>query len=65
MSVPVADVIAIFGRTVVVHCPYCREQHEHTVTALGRTERHAPGCGILRSAADRATGYRFTTSTTN
>lgn len=58
---PEATVIATKGRTVTILCPYCGHTHTHAVEAIGATERHAPGCGLYRSAADRAAGYMFTT----
>lgn len=61
MSVPHAEVTDVTGKTVTIRCPYCGATHQHTVATLGLTERFAPGCGLFRSADDRATGYRFAT----
>ena len=62
-TVPQAEVVRVRGRVVTVTCPYCGGAHAHQVEYLGATERRAPGCGILRSAADRAAGYKFRTPT--
>jgi hypothetical protein len=64
VSVPVADVVSIQGQRVRVRCPLCSSIHEHKVrtSELGQTEHRAAGCGLTRSAADRATGYMFTTT---
>jgi len=62
-TVPQAEVVRVRGRVVTVTCPYCGAAHAHQVEYLGRPERRAPGCGILRSAADRAAGYTFRTPT--
>lgn len=59
---PAAEVVHVHGKRVSVLCPYCGDQHEHTVESLGRPERRAPGCGLTRSTAQRVAGYTFTTS---
>ena len=61
MSGPVAEVVAVRGRSVTIRCPYCGQTHTHAVEAIGATEHHAPGCGLYRSTADRLAGYVFTT----
>ena len=64
MSAPTAEVVSIRGQNVAIRCPYCGSVHVHNVrtTELGQTEHRAPACGLTRSAADRATGYQFTTT---
>lgn len=57
---PVAEVVRVYAKRVRVRCPYCGETHEHDVGGFGQIERRAPGCGITRSAAQRAAGYTFT-----
>lgn len=61
---PLAEVTSIHATRVTVRCPYCSALHEHKIRTaeLGQTEHRAPACGLYRSAADRATGYRFTTT---
>jgi len=61
MTAPTADVVRVRGKQITVRCPYCGGTHQHAVEYLGRTEHRGPGCGLTRSAADRLTGYRFTT----
>jgi len=65
-SPPAAKVLSIEGTRVRIRCPFCAGIHEHKIRTaeLGQTEHRAPACGLNRSAADRATGYRFTTTTT-
>lgn len=64
MTAPTAHVVRVQGTRVTVRCPYCGDLHEHPIRTaeLGQTEHRAPACGLNRSAADRATGYRFTTT---
>ena len=61
---PLAQLVSVDGHTAKVRCPYCGSVHVHNVrtTELGQTEHRAPACGLTRSAADRATGYQFTTT---
>lgn len=61
MTAPQADVVGVRGRSVTIRCPYCGGAHTHQVEHLGTTERHAPGCGIVRSTGQRLSGYVFTT----
>ena len=63
MNAPDAEVVSIRGQQVTVLCPYCGQQHTHSVRTaeLGQTEHRSPGCGLYRSTADRLAGYVFTT----
>jgi len=65
MNVATADVVDVRGRAVKIACPYCTGEHIHVVERLGRSEWHAPACGLYRSADQRLTGYRFETERTN
>jgi hypothetical protein len=61
---PDAPVIRADARSVYVRCPYCGAQHAHERRSMPRGERtrRAPGCGNIRSNAQRATGYWITTT---
>lgn len=58
---PTAEVLDIRAGRATIRCPYCGGEHVHETTRPGSTEHRAPGCGLYRSGADRATGYLFTT----
>ena len=60
-TIPAAEIVAVRGKFIRIHCPYCHGFHEHEVQVPGRTERRSPGCGMERSEADRLAGYTFTT----
>lgn len=65
-DIPIAEVVTLTSTQAVVKCPYCGRHHAHTLqpnTRPGR-EHRAPGCGLERTPAQRATGYQFTTTTT-
>ena len=66
-TAPTAELLSIRGQRVRIRCPYCSAVHEHRINTseLGQTEYRAPGCGLNRSAAERLTGYRFTTTKEN
>jgi len=66
MSAPSAALVSVDprSRTATVLCPYCTTTHQHTVRWFGQTEHRAPACGFLRTAAQRSTGYTFTTPST-
>lgn len=64
MTAPAATVLFVHGNHATVACPYCGGRHVHEVHHRGHGERHAPGCGLVRTPDQRATGYRFTTTST-
>jgi hypothetical protein len=61
---PEAPVIGGDARSVYVRCPYCngRHQHERRTMPRGERSRRAPGCGNIRTNAQRATGYWITSN---
>jgi hypothetical protein len=60
-GVPVAPVVETSTRggdfAVVSPCPYCGGAHRHAALGQQSSPHRAPGCGLLRSGADRVTGY--------
>lgn len=67
MTTPTATVLVIRGKYIKIRCPYCGGTHEHENGAVpnnpGTTFHRAPGCGLTRTGAERATGYTFTIPT--
>jgi hypothetical protein len=60
VNAPTAEVVQVRGQQITIRCPYCSGLHVHSVPELGTTEHRSPGCGMFRSADDRAAGYTFT-----
>lgn len=61
-NAPEARVVSRSGIHVTVECPYCGSStHEHEVRTGRGYERRAPGCGMVRTPAQRSIGYWFTT----
>lgn len=61
-TAPRAGVQSLTQHHVQVICPYCGKPHTHAIdrAAPGSTIRRAPGCGLVRTEAERLTGYRIT-----
>lgn len=59
---PEAPVIRADSRSVYVKCPYCGAAHAHERRTMprGQRTRRAPGCGNIRTTAQRAAGYWVT-----
>lgn len=59
---PEAPVIGSDSSTVTIRCPYCTGQHQHERRSMPRGERtrRAPGCGNIRTQAQRTAGYWIT-----
>lgn len=62
---PDAPVIDADYRSVTIRCPYChgRHQHERRTMNPGQPTRRAPGCGNIRTNAQRVAGYWVTIPT--
>lgn len=67
MATPEAATVQVRGKFAKIRCPYCRGIHEHKPIAApflpGSTHHRAPGCGLIRTGAERLTGYTFTIPT--